>query len=97
VAAPDIPALTTQLQPYTDNPDFVDDQAQRLAGKRLGQQIYETAGVPKSLRAEAASVVAQALLKEENREGGRTWFKRAVDTDPTNPSAKSWLTILEGL
>jgi hypothetical protein len=46
-----------------------------------------------SIRAEAALVVSQALLKEQDTDGGKLWMKRAYDLNP-KPVYKQ---ILDGI
>ncbi|HXI21189.1 MAG TPA: tetratricopeptide repeat protein, partial [Gemmatimonadales bacterium] len=91
-AVPDVAALDRQLTQCCDDPDFVDTESKRLAGKRLGEQIFADQNVPDQLRARAASVVAQVYMKTQDREQARQWMQKAVALDPAN---KTYKTILD--
>jgi eukaryotic-like serine/threonine-protein kinase len=93
-SVPDVPALERQLNVYFDDIDFVDNDAKRLAGRQLGEQIFHNAAAPGVLRARAAFVVSQALLKEGDRAGARQWLDDAIGLDP---SQATWRRIRDQL
>jgi serine/threonine-protein kinase len=90
-APPDLATLERELNVYWDDPEFVDDDAKRVAGKRLGERVFGVQSAPAILRARAAAVVASAYMKEQNRDQARTWIQQAHDLDPANPTYKNIL------
>jgi hypothetical protein len=80
---PDIAALERELNQYYDDPEFVDQTDARLAGKRVAEQVYKTSNAPPELRARAAFVTYQALLKEQDLTGAKYWLEQAMKLDPS--------------
>jgi len=80
---PDIASLERELNQYYDDPEFVDQAGTRLAGKRIAEQVYNTSTAPPELRARAAFVTYQALLKEQDLTGAKYWLEQAMKLDPS--------------
>ena len=87
----DLSKMASQVHEFADDLEFADNDARRSQGKQLGQKAYATEGLPDKSRAEAAFVVSQALIKEEDRDGARLWLQRAYDLD----ARPVWKDILE--
>jgi serine/threonine protein kinase len=92
---PDAASLQSQVSAFFDDPEFVDDPGKRRAASRLGQDVYGMTELSSALRAQAAMIVGQVLLKEattdeSKREQARTWVQRAVNLDP-KPSYRNLL------
>lgn len=91
---PNLAVLNSQIDVYIEEIGFEDDDAKRVAGKRLGTQIFDIRSAPDTLRAKAAFVVATALMKEKDRDGARRWMTDAVRL---YPSKRVWQQILDGI
>jgi eukaryotic-like serine/threonine-protein kinase len=88
---PDLATLDRQLTECCDDPDFVDTESKRLAGKRLGEQIFANQNAPDLVRARAAFAVAQVYMKTQEREQAHEWMQKAAALDPAN---KTYQNIL---
>ncbi|HSE65900.1 MAG TPA: serine/threonine-protein kinase, partial [Gemmatimonadales bacterium] len=86
-------ALKAQVLKFADDIEFVDDGAKRVEGKQVAQQAWNTPALGDSVRAEAAAVMASALLKEQETEGAKTWYQRAYSLNPR----PVWKQIYEGI
>jgi serine/threonine-protein kinase len=80
---PNIARLEVELNQYYDDPEFVDQTDIRLAGKRVAEQVYSSSNAPPELRARAAFVTYQALLKEQDLTGAKYWLEQAMKLDPS--------------
>jgi serine/threonine-protein kinase len=89
----DLGKMASQVHDFADDLEFVDDDAKRSQGKQLGEKAWATAGLPDKARAEAAFVVSQALLKEQDADGAKQWLQRAYDLD----ARPVWKQILDGI
>jgi serine/threonine-protein kinase len=90
---PDLDVLRARVLLFSDDIEFVDDPAKRAEGKQLAQRAWGTPALGDSVRAEAAAVMGSALLKENDRDGGRLWYQRAYDLNPKSV----WKQILAGI
>jgi eukaryotic-like serine/threonine-protein kinase len=88
----DLTRMASEVHDFAEDIEFADNDARRLEGKQLGQKAYATEGLPTKARAEAAFVVSQALMKEEDKAGARLWMQRAYDLD----ARPVWKQILDG-
>ncbi|HEU5154399.1 MAG TPA: serine/threonine-protein kinase [Gemmatimonadales bacterium] len=86
-------ALKAQVLKFADDIEFVDDAAKRAEGKQVAQRAWNTLDLGDSLRAEAAGVMGSALLKENDRDGARTWYQRANSLHAKD----SWQKILDAI
>jgi eukaryotic-like serine/threonine-protein kinase len=90
---PDLGALKAQVLQFSEDLEFVDSDAKRAEGKQVAQKAWGTPALGDSVRAEAAAVMGSALLKENDRDGGRLWYQRAYDLNPKSV----WKQILAGI
>ncbi|MEP7325121.1 MAG: serine/threonine-protein kinase, partial [Gemmatimonadota bacterium] len=94
----DVAALEAQVGKFIDDIEFTDDAAKRAEASRVGRDVYARRELPIKLRAEAAFIVGQVLIKEaetneSRRPEARTWVQRAVDLD----RRPTWVSILQGI
>ena len=89
----DLNKMASQVHDFADDLEFADNDARRSQGKQLGQKAYATEELPAKARAEAAFVVSQALMKEEDRDGAKLWLQRAYDLD----ARPVWKQILDDI
>jgi serine/threonine-protein kinase len=87
----DLAALTAQVEGFMKNLDFVDDATQRAEGRQVGQTAYNTLELTKPVRAQAAVVVAQALMAEAGDLVGKKTHADSVSADRDRDSAGDWL------
>ncbi|HEY7027563.1 MAG TPA: serine/threonine-protein kinase [Gemmatimonadales bacterium] len=89
----DLGALKAQVLKFADDIEFVDDGAKRAEGKKVAQKAWSTPALGDSVRAEAAAVMASALLQEQETDGAKTWYQRAYSLNPR----PVWKQILDGI
>ena len=97
-SAPTPAELQRQVDVFIDDIEFTDDPAKRRAASRLGRDVWDMNELPATLRAEAAFIVGQVLIKEaqadeSKRSEARLWVQRAVDLD----RRQTWVSILQGI
>jgi hypothetical protein len=97
-ATVDVAGLERQVGRFIDDIEFTDDAAKRAEASRIGRDVYANRDLPAKLRAEAAFIVGQVLLKEaesdeSKRPQAKTWVQRAVDLDPRS----AWVALLQGI
>ena len=90
--------LQRQVSAFTDDIEFTDDPAKRREASRLGRDVWNNRDLPGKLRAEAAFIVGQVLIKEaesdeSKRSEAKTWVQRAVDLD----RRPAWVSLLQGI
>jgi len=90
----DLGTLAGELRGYEDDPDFVDVDAKRAAGKRLGERIYGLESAPAGMKARGAFVTCQAYLKENDMASARLWCQRAVQLDPSHAAWNQTLNAI---
>jgi serine/threonine-protein kinase len=89
----DLAAMARQVHDFSEDFEFTEDAAKLAQGKKLGQEAWDTPGLNNTARAEAAFVVSQALLKEQQTAQAKTWLQKAIALDPR----KVWKDIFDAI
>ncbi len=92
-AGPDPTVVAARLKPFYDDPDWVESPTQLAEGKRVARQAYDLATMPKRTRAQAAFVLYQGYLKEQDRTQAKRWLDEAIALDPGNSEYEGQLRV----
>ncbi|HKV75228.1 MAG TPA: protein kinase [Gemmatimonadales bacterium] len=89
--AVDLEGMKAQVAGYMKNIDFVDDPPQRIQGRQIGEKAYDQADLGATVRAQAAFLVASALLADAGDQVHRGTHADSALAERSRNSAGDWL------